>query len=113
MVRKTAEWDSELWSYLSKGDGINCPLYDGCEIKRNGGLCLDDHKDKLGKLYGGTPLKVDFDSERIDDFNEVVGYDFLNNWVPGPIFQLVERLANKYVEQSNITQPPVPAQIID
>lgn len=111
--RKTAKWEFELWSYLSKGDGINCPLCDDCEIKQNGGLCLDDHKDKLGKLYGGTPLSVDFDTERIDDFNKVVGNHFLENWVPGPIFQLVERLANKYIEQSNIAQPPVPAQIVD
>ena len=113
MVGKTAKWESELWSYLSKGDGINCPLCNDCEIKHNGGLCLDDHKDKLGKLYGGTPLDVDFDTERIGAFNKVVGRDFLENWIPGLIFQLVERLANKYIEQSTITQPPVPAQIID
>lgn len=110
---KTAKWESELWSYLSSGDGINCPLHDNCKLKQNGGLCLDDQKDKLGRLYGGATLSVDFDSERIDDFSKVVGHDFLENWKPGPIFQLVERLANKYLEQSNITQPPVPAQIID
>jgi len=113
MAGKTSEWESELWSYLSKGDGNNCPLCEDCEIKQNGGLCLDDHKDKLGRSYGDTPLNVDFDSERIDSFNEAIGRDFLENWVPGPIFQLVESLADKYIEQSTIAQPPVPAQIID
>ena len=113
MKERTVEWETELWSYLSKGDGINCPLYDDCEIKQNGGLCLNDHKDKLGKLYGGTPINVDFDTERIDDFSKVVGNRLLENWIPGPIFQLVERLANKCIEQSNITQPPIQAQIID
>jgi len=113
MVEKTDKRESELWSYMSKGDGINCPLCGDCEIKQNGGSCLDEHKDKLGELYGVIPLDVDFDTERIDNFNEAVGRDFLENWVPGPIFQLVESLANKYIEQSAITQPPVPAQIID
>ncbi len=111
--QKIPKWESELWSYLSRGDGINCPLHDDCETKRNGGLCIDDHKDKLGGLYGDTPLNVDLDVDRIDNFGKVVGPDFLKNWIPGPIFRLVERLANKYIEQSNITQPPIPVQIID
>jgi len=113
MMKKTAEWESELWSYLSKGDGINCPACGDCEMKQNGGFCIDDHKDKLSRLYGGTPLNAGFGTERIDSFSEAVEVDFLGKWVPGPIFQLVESLADKYIEQSAITQPPVPAQIID
>jgi len=113
MVGKTTKWEADLWSYISKGDGINCPLGDGCDTKRECGWCLDSHKEKLGRLYGDTPLNVDCDTERTDSFNEAVRSDFLENWVPGLIFQLVARLANKYIEESKITQPPVPAQIID
>ncbi len=24
--KKVHEWESELWSYISKGNGVNCPL---------------------------------------------------------------------------------------
>jgi len=113
MVGKTAKWESELWSYLSKGDGINCPLCDDCDTKQKCGWCIDDHKGVMSRLYRGNPLDTDFDTERIDNFSEIVGHALLGSWMPGPIFQLVERLANKYIEQTNITQPPVPAQIID
>jgi hypothetical protein len=76
-------------------------------------LCLDDHKDKLGKLYGNIPLDPDHDTNYPNSPLKSIELDYLKDWKPGRIFQLVERLANKYIEKSNVTQPPVPTEIID
>lgn len=113
MEQPASKNESELWSYLNNGDGTNCPLNDHCEIQQNSGLCLNNFKDILGGSSGVVPLADTLDSELIDNLNESAGCDFLGNWVPGPIFELIESLANKYIEQSAITQPPVPTRIID
>lgn len=110
---KTARWESELWSYLSRGDGVNCPLHHDCELRQNGGLCLDDHRDRLHKLYGNIPFNPGDEAESLNFLLKSIEYDYLRNWKPGPIFQLVERLADKYIEKSHIDRPPVPNKIID
>jgi len=113
MVRNTPKWEAELWSYLRRSDSLHCPLHDDCDIRRKCEWCLDDHKEELEILCSGAPLSVDLDAERLDIFREVTNPNILENWASGRIFQLVAKLANKYIEKSNLTQPPVPAQIID
>ena len=37
-TEQTPERESELWSYPSSSDGINCPMHDACQVKN----CADD-----------------------------------------------------------------------
>ena len=39
---KIAQWENELWSYLSKGDGVHCPIRHNCQVRRRGGTCFED-----------------------------------------------------------------------
>jgi len=33
---KTPKWESELWSYISQGDGEHCPEYSQCQVRLRG-----------------------------------------------------------------------------
>jgi len=45
MGEKTPRWENELWSYLSRGDGIHCPVYESCRRRLHGTWCLSDNRD--------------------------------------------------------------------
>ena len=103
MERKTPSWESELWSYLSNGDGINCPVYRSCPINNTG--CYSKSKEffKLvtefidkDELEGNSPPTF-----RSDSSNTSI---CPNN---GRIFQLIGRLANRLHKRAGTRQPPV------
>ena len=35
----TERWETEFWSYLSAGDGTNCPIFDACKLRIEGFAC--------------------------------------------------------------------------
>lgn len=43
MERKTPRWESELWSYLSCGDGTNCPMYSSCQLRGSNVRCFSEN----------------------------------------------------------------------
>ena len=99
MRRKAPEWECELWSYLSECDGTSCPLCGQCQIRLKGGWCISDHKEHLERLL---------DSTQFDPHN----YDFVDHATPGRIFQLIEKLAQKYLKIAGIRCPPVPTELL-
>jgi len=107
MARKNAKWESELWSYLSKGDGVHCPVYDLCKLRLKGIWCLSDHED----YYDERNKFIDNDDPDLDYSKSI---DFEPHSCPrsGKIFQLVSRLANMYQVQSGIDRLPVPDNLI-
>ena len=111
-VRKTPKWESELWSLLSKGDGVTCPLYD---IDKNGHCskgCFNDRKEMFIKLYGTYVVGSSSNENELDVVRKLFDHKFPRKWVPGRIFQLIEILANKYIKQAKLTQPPVITELI-
>lgn len=107
MAEKIPRWESELWSYLSSGDGEHCPLYDDCQIRRQGGQCLDDNK----KYFHNISTLMDND-EFILSGSDLDKLEFIKCAEAGRIFQLVEKLAQKYLKMGNVYSPPVPAALI-
>lgn len=107
MERKTPRWESELWSYLSRGDGINCPMCPSCKLRGNNVRCFSEN-DRYFK----------FVSEFIDkDRIELNNLEHVKSEIPacpcsGRIFKLVRNLANRYLEEAGISQPPVPTNLI-
>lgn len=103
----SADWESELWDIISQGDGTNCPLYESCGYRTEGGWCLNEHKESFVTLS----TFVDQDNPDISD---------LRNSMPEPcifprfgrIFNLIQRLVYKYHEQAGLTGPPVPSDLI-
>jgi hypothetical protein len=107
MERKTPRWESELWSYLSSGDGINCPMYSKCQLRGNNVRCFSEN-DRYFKFVNEF-----IDKDRIDLDNLAR----IKSEIPtcpssGRIFKLVRSLANRYLEEAGIRQPPVPSNVI-
>jgi hypothetical protein len=107
MREKTPNWEDELWSYLSMGDGINCPVYDSCMLRLNGIWCISDHED----YYEESNRLIDNDDPDIDYSTHV---EFKSHRCPrsGRIFQLVSRLAYSYHIEAGVEHLPVPANLI-
>ena len=107
-AEKTPKWESELWSYISRGDGVTCPLYDTCKTRQHGGWCFSDSKEMFSGLYGTHVISGSSgDENELDVFRRLFEHKFPRRWIPGRIFQLVEALANKYVKKAKLNQPPV------
>jgi len=113
-IKKIPEWEYELWSYLSRGDGTNCPALDSCATRRGGGWCFEDNKEGFSGLYGSDI--VDFnsssDESQLDALDNLFKDNFPREWKACIIFQLVEALANKYIKQAKLNRPPVPTEVI-
>lgn len=105
---KTPSWESELWSYLSSGDGVNCPLHDDCKLKRSGGWCFNDHRADFSSYYSDQPFLYAQDKTVLRTLKTSIP----ERWTLCRIFQLVEALANKCLEKAAVTQPPTPTGII-
>jgi hypothetical protein len=98
---KVPEWEAELWSYLSHGEGIRCPVYDRCWVRKRGGWCPDDNRQRLDQLL---------DERR---FN-IRDYDFIKAEAGKRcrMVWLLERLAKRYLKEGKIISPPVPTELI-
>ena len=96
---KIPRWESELWSYISNGDGKNCPLYSNCLLRQEGQGCFSDNKELIDRLLGS------------DQF-DVSRYNFVERLTPGRIFQLVEKLAQSLLKKRRIRWLPVPAELV-
>jgi len=99
VVKEIPEWESDLWTYVSSGEGKQCPLIDVCSIRSNGTWCPDVHRLKLTRL-------INCDNQ----FNPN-SFRFVER-CQGAMFSLIEKLATKQLDEANITSLPVPTELI-
>jgi hypothetical protein len=104
---KIPEWEAELWSYISKGDGIKCPLYESCTLRLEGEWCISENE----QYYR---LMNEFLDDEVININDPASLEFelrgCRNM--GRIFGLVSVLANKYLMEAGIDRLPVPIDLI-
>ena len=107
MGRKTPRWESELWSYLSRGDGIHCPVYQSCQLRLQGVWCLSEHEE-----YCEARKKLIDDDD--PDLEKTASIKLEAPACPrsGRIFKLVTRLATRYQVEAGIDRLPVPPDLI-
>ena len=111
---KVPKWESELWSYISSGDGVHCPLYDTCKIRQGCRWCFNDNQEIIRGLCGtDTILGSISDASESDIFRCMYEYIFPLYWKPGRIFQLVESLAEKYIKKAKLSRPPVLTELVE
>lgn len=103
MRKNITPWENELWHYLNTGNGDTCPLYDSCDMRKNGHWCIIDHREFIGDM------SYLINSHEIDP----VRGEVLRKLKHGRIFNLVEMLAHRYLDLFNITSPPVPESLIE
>lgn len=101
MAKRIPKWESELWSYVSKGDGEQCPLYNDCQYREKCGWCIGDHIAKIAQLLE-------------DEKFNVAKYNFVKTEpkILGRPFQLVEKRADKCLRRGKVYGPPVPEELI-
>ena len=98
---KTPRWESELWSYISQGDGQHCPNYSHCKVRLQGDWCADKNKRILEQLYG-------------DDHYRPEKYCTLENATHSAasgMSRRIEMLAWKYLRKGEACYPPVPMEL--
>jgi hypothetical protein len=107
MERKTPRWESELWSYLSHGDGTHCPMYLTCQLKVDNARCYSENEEYTRSIS-------EFIDEDELELSNPAGVKFEFSTCPrsGIIFQLVRKLANRSVEEAVVDYPPVPTDLI-
>ncbi len=107
MGEKTPNWEAELWSYLSRGDGVQCPVYKSCKLRLKGVWCLSDQED----YYDERNELIDNDDPDLDYSTSI---DYKSHSCPrsGRIFQLISKLATRYQLEAGIDQLPVPLNLI-
>ena len=99
--RKIPRWEAELWSYVSSGDGEQCPLFSRCRVRKECGWCPDENKERLSQLQDDRQFNINN-----CDFVDSEGRRLCK------VFELVEILAQKYLKMGEIRCPPVPAVLV-
>jgi hypothetical protein len=104
---KIPKWEAELWSYLSQGDGVHCPLYQSCRFRLEGGWCLSEHEEYY-------QLMNEFLDDETPDLTDPasIRFEFPGCPYSSRIFKLVGKLAVKYQTEAGIDSLPVPADLI-
>ncbi|MFC1946019.1 ImmA/IrrE family metallo-endopeptidase [Chloroflexota bacterium] len=98
-----ASWEAELWSYVGSGDGTKCPRNGVCPSRREYGICPDRHKKQMKQ-------SLDALTSNLSDFDFITGDSESN--VSCRIFQLIEKLATKYLQMGGVNTAPVPTRLI-
>jgi len=109
MTGKITKWETELWSYVSSGDGVHCPLYSRCQVRQRGGPCFDDNREMIKRLVMAWQSSSGDPNVLMNDADFV---DFIQRFTPCRIFRLVERVAQKQLRRGGVSSPPVPTKLI-
>jgi len=102
-ILKIPKWETELWSYISCGDGMRCPRYGYCQVRKRRGWCPGEDREHLKQLLDEAqfnPLSFDFVKSQSGE------------GALGRLFKLVEMLAQKYLRMGKVRYPPVPTGLI-
>jgi len=92
-------WESELWNYLSSGDGMRCPRYQHCQLRLGGESCPSDNLDLVSRL--------------LDDRKFNIGkYHTLRSLGCCTVIRLVEKLAQSVIKKRGVRCLPVPAAVV-
>jgi hypothetical protein len=95
------KWEAELWSYISSGDGMSCPLYDRCQFRERGGYCIGESRERLNELLDERQFHLD-------------SYNFIK--AEGKrrcrLTQLLETLAEMYLRMGKVSCPPVSTELV-
>lgn len=100
---KIPKWETELWSYVSSGNGMHCPRYGYCQVRKRRGWCPSEDRQHLNQLRDETQ----FNPHSLDFVISQSGGGGL-----GRLFQLVEMLAQRYLRMGKVRYPPVPTGLI-
>ena len=89
MVKILPEWESELWSYVSASNGVQCPLHDYCQVRQEGGWCPNATIERVRQV-------------RDDKKFSLSKCDLIEGGPYCRVFIILEMLANKYLRRRRV-----------
>ena len=100
-IGKMPKWESELWSYLSSGDGQHCPAYSNCQVRLKGEWCADNNREVLEKLYRDDHFRPE----------KYCSLKAATHSAASDMAKKIEMLARKYLKRVESYHPPVPTEL--
>lgn len=97
---KTPNWKDELWTFLANHDVDRCPVSDSCELRKGKGLCVIENM----KVFTAMVINDGGVDSKINEFHKC---DKLVAKAAGRIMELVEKLADEFLQDAGIRHPPV------
>ena len=107
MKSRNEDWENELWSLISAGDGANCPLYESCQHRKNGKDCLSGETayfDTMHQFLDNDSIITPPSFEKLPKLSACM--------VSSRIFKLVMNLAHSITEKIGLKKIPVEIDII-
>lgn len=114
---KSPGWEEEFWHYISLGDGDICPIYQNCEILHRI-KCQCPFSAIWERGWLEAPLIPTLRLDKALSMDDIVcqivkcNQRFIECLRPGRIFEVIEKLADKYLKMGKIAAPPVPSVLI-
>lgn len=97
---RTPKWESQLWTLVNTSDGTHCPREGYCPTKKRGGWCSGDFN-------------------QVRDFfaDDVIDHSLYSTVRPegptrGTVCHLLDRLADRFLSDGDVHDPPVPTDLI-
>ena len=99
MARKLPSWESQLWAYLTTGNGMHCPLLNYCTSTLRSECCADANREKLSLLIASDGH---FDPDKFDRVKPC----------GEGVMPYVERLAEQQLRHGKVSSIPVPTDLV-
>lgn len=93
------KWESQLWSYLSNGDGMHCPVISHCQSRSDDTRCTDINQEELSRLIAGDGRSDPDSCERTRPCRSGV-------------MPFIERLAETQLKKGGADCPPVSTDLV-
>ena len=95
---ESRDLESQLWSLLGSGDNLQCPLHEGCKVRLEGNLCPSEVHVTLKEILDTSG-------------SSTCNYHWVKHIGHGKIGELIEALANRFLDKAKIYSPPVPDKL--
>jgi hypothetical protein len=99
LARKLPKWEVLLWSYLTTGNGMHCPLLNCCTSRLKSEWCADTNREKLNLLIASDGQFNPDNFDRVRPCGDGV-------------MKYVEMLAEQQLRCGGVTSIPVPTDFI-
>ena len=97
MTTNRPKCTGELWPLLGQGNLAHCPAYESCAVRRDGAWCPNDDVEDAFRLIDGATFEP----------NQSIAICP----VRCRTFEVVESLADSWLEADGVRRPPVPTSL--
>lgn len=119
MSKRSLNWETEFWHYVSTGDGVSCPVYQHCSMRVETGKCSCPMYNPIldGRPTGSfcclnEEISPCFGKENGSYLCNSSNLGFMEKLRPGRIFELLQLLSQSWIKIGGVESPPVPIDLV-